>query len=71
MEKTTETIEIAGMSCGHCVAEVKRALEQVEGVDVHEVSIGSACISYNPQELDRTGITRAIEESGCQGREHK
>ena len=39
---------ITGMSCGHCVAAVSRALEQVPGVSVLGVSVGSATIGVDP-----------------------
>ena len=39
-----ETLKLAitGMSCGHCVASVRRALDGVPGVDVRDVAIGGA-----------------------------
>ena len=40
----TVTLKIEGMHCGACVNRVKRALEQVEGANVKEVSIGSASL---------------------------
>lgn len=58
------TIGITGMSCGHCVAGVRRALDQLEGVDVREVKVGSATVAYDPQTVDVGRITRAIEEEG-------
>lgn len=64
MNRTMETIEIEGMSCGHCVQAVKRALEQTEGVEVHEVTIGSACVSYDPDEPVRPAVVQAIEDAG-------
>jgi copper chaperone len=64
MNTTTETIGIEGMSCGHCVQAVKRALEGTGGVEVHEVAIGSACVSYDPNDGARAAIAEAIEEAG-------
>ena len=40
----TVTLKIEGMHCGACVNRVKRALEQVEGANVKEVSIGGASL---------------------------
>ena len=62
MERTT--IGIQGMSCGHCVASVKRALGQLEGVEVLEVTVGSATVSYDPTAVTPERITRAIEDEG-------
>lgn len=64
MNRTTETIRIEGMSCNHCVQAVKRALDQADGVEVHEVAIGSACISYDPDNVSRAVIAGAIEDAG-------
>ena len=62
MEQTT--IAIAGMSCGHCVAGVKRALEGIDGVEVQEVKVGSATVTYNPQAVSPERIAHAIQEEG-------
>ncbi|MEW5930247.1 MAG: cation transporter [Gemmatimonadota bacterium] len=62
MESTT--IGISGMSCGHCVAAVKRALEGIDGVEVREVKVGSATVDYDPQEVSAERIARAIEDEG-------
>jgi copper chaperone len=38
----TIDLTIGGMSCGNCVSHVRKALETVPGVEVTNVSIGSA-----------------------------
>ena len=35
-------LEVAGMSCDHCVKAVRDALASVPGVTVHEVKVGSS-----------------------------
>ncbi|HEV3051706.1 MAG TPA: cation transporter [Longimicrobium sp.] len=62
MEQTTIAIE--GMSCGHCVAAVKGALGQLDGVQVREVKVGSATVAYDPQTVTVERITQAVEEEG-------
>jgi copper chaperone len=57
-------LQIEGMSCGHCVASVKRALEGVDGVQVEQVDVGSASVAYDPSRTDADRITRAVEEAG-------
>ena len=59
-----KTIAITGMSCGHCVAGVKRALSGIEGVDVKEVTVGSATVGYDPNTVTADRITQAIEAEG-------
>ena len=62
MERTT--IAIRGMSCGHCVASVTRALGQLDGVEVEEVKVGSATVAYDPEALPVERIVRAVEDQG-------
>lgn len=62
MEQTT--IAITGMSCGHCVAGVKRALGQLDGVEVQEVKVGSATVAYDPQAVAPERIAQAIQHEG-------
>jgi copper chaperone len=56
------TLAIGGMSCGHCVAAVREALEEVPGVTVQQVSIGSATIALDPA----TGSPRALTEAAVE-----
>jgi copper chaperone CopZ len=61
----TETIKIEGMSCaGACVRSVKQALSEVEGIEVAEVGLGFAKVTFDP-ETDAGKLTRrAIAEVG-------
>lgn len=56
------TIDISGMSCGHCVASVKKALEQVDGVQVEQVAIGKATVLADAAKAP--SIRDAIEDAG-------
>ena len=58
------TIQIGGMSCGHCVAAVSGALTRMDGVQVEEVRIGGATVSCDPARVRPEQITDAIEEEG-------
>jgi copper chaperone len=64
MDRRTETMTIAGMSCGHCVAAVRRALGDIDGVEVRDVSVGAAEIAYDPGTVDRGANDAAIEDAG-------
>ena len=46
-EPQVVTFGISGMSCGHCVAAVRSALDAVPDVRVRNVSIGSATIELD------------------------
>ncbi len=58
------TMQITGMTCGHCVAGVTRALKGVPGVTVDQVAIGTASVAYDPTATTSADITTAVEEEG-------
>lgn len=60
----TTTLKVTGMSCGHCVGAVRRALESVPGVKVETVEIGAATVTYDPAATAREALVDAIEEAG-------
>lgn len=63
MKNETTTIKIDGMSCGHCVQSVRKALEGVEGVTVNAVEIGSASITCDLDLVEQEALTEAITEA--------
>ena len=60
------TLAIDGMSCGHCVGAVKRALADIEGVRVEQIAIGSATVEFDPARASAERVTTAIEDAGYQ-----
>ncbi|MDS0525097.1 cation transporter [Clostridium sp. SHJSY1] len=54
---------IEGMSCGHCVAHVREALESVEGVSSIEVSLEDNCAIVETTVADEV-LKEVIEEEG-------
>jgi copper chaperone CopZ len=61
-----QRIELAvqGMTCGHCVAAVRRALEEQDGVQVEEVAIGSARVAYDPARTSPERLAAVVDEEG-------
>lgn len=57
-------LAITGMSCGHCVASVRKALEHVDGVQVEDVKIGSARVAYDPARTRADAIAEAVRDEG-------
>jgi len=57
-------LAITGMSCGHCVAAVKKTLAAVPGVVVDHVEIGSATLQFDATKTDMAHITQAVEDAG-------
>lgn len=58
------TLKIDGMSCGHCVARVEKALARLDGVHARRVVIGSAEIDYDPARTPFARIREAIDDAG-------
>ncbi len=62
-------LEITGMSCGHCVASVERALRSVTEVEDAAVRVGSAALTLAPT-ADRADVAiravAAIRDAGFQ-----
>ena len=57
------TLAISGMSCGHCVAAVKSALDATPGVSVQNVTIGSATVALDSATSADTALA-AVREAG-------
>ena len=58
------TLKIDGMTCGHCVGQVTKALKELEGVKLEQVSVGSATVSFDPAVASEEKITQAVEDQG-------
>ena len=59
----TETVKIKGMMCEHCEATVKKALEQLDGVESAVVSHdnGTAVLELS-KPVEDDAIRKAIED---------
>jgi copper chaperone len=60
----TRTLQIDGMSCGHCIGRVTNALGALPGVKVEDVKVGSARISFDRVQTPLRRIAEAIDEAG-------
>ena len=58
------TVHIDGMTCGHCVEQVAKALEALRDVQVHSVEVGKAAVSFDPHKIASDVIFRSIEALG-------
>jgi copper chaperone len=61
-----QDLTIKGMSCGHCVMHVKKALSSLNGVQTELVEIGKARITFDETKVTTENIAKAIEEAGYQ-----
>lgn len=63
---TNETIQVQGMSCGHCVSSVEGAVGGLDGVDTVNVHLqeGKVDVSFDEGKVQLDAITEAIEDQG-------
>ena len=61
-----ETLELRvnGMSCGHCVGQVTKALTGLHGVIVNRITVGHASVSYDPATITARTILDAVKGAG-------
>lgn len=60
------TLDVSGMTCGHCERAVKGALEGIEGVEGVEVSLdtGKVNVIYDEAIANIQSMREAVEEQG-------
>jgi copper chaperone CopZ len=58
------TVHITGMSCGHCLHALQRALQSLKGVRLDSLQIGRAELAYDEATVEPAAIEAAIEEAG-------
>ena len=62
----TATLNVQGMSCGHCVQHVETALRKVAGVSSVAVDLakGKAVVEYDPVKTKPADLQKAIDAAG-------
>ncbi|MGJ7034636.1 copper chaperone CopZ [Anoxybacillus eryuanensis] len=62
----TITLQVQGMTCGHCKAAVTNALQQLDGVSRVEVHLqeGTVDVEYDETKVSVDKLKEAIEEQG-------
>ncbi|MCT2536098.1 copper chaperone CopZ [Aquibacillus koreensis] len=60
------TLEVKGMTCGHCKSAVNGALEELAGVERVEVNLetGKVEVGYDESKVDENKLKEAVEEQG-------
>lgn len=58
-----KTIKIKGMSCGHCTASVKEALEKLDGISDVEVDLDNGEARFQG-DIDQNVIKDTIDAIG-------
>jgi copper chaperone len=63
------TLQVEGMSCGHCVKAVQQAVAGVEGAIAEQVAIGTATITFDPARTTVGALIDAVSDAGYEARE--
>jgi copper chaperone len=58
------TLNIEGMSCGHCLNAVNRALSALPGVTIDAVRIGRADVTYDETSTQPADLETAVADAG-------
>jgi copper chaperone CopZ len=66
------SLAISGMSCGHCVAAVRKAIATIPGIADAQVAVGSATLNLEPgADAGAVGASavQAIQDAGYDAHE--
>jgi len=60
------TLNVEGMTCGHCVMHVTTALKNIKGVIKADVDLNrkSAIVTFQAGSVTREQMIKAVEEAG-------
>jgi copper chaperone len=58
------TLHIEGMSCGHCLNAVNRALGGLPGVTIESVQMGRAEVTYDERTTSPQALEAAVADAG-------
>lgn len=58
------TLAISGMSCGHCLNAVNKAIAAVPGVEIKSVQIGRAEVRVPDSTSADQAVKSAVENAG-------
>jgi len=61
---TTQTLEIGGMTCGHCLRSVQQALTSLDGVTLDELRIGRAQVTFDESKVSADAAAEAVRDAG-------
>jgi copper chaperone len=61
---TTTTLNVQGMSCGHCVNSVESAVKNLGAVAMVDLATNSVTVDFDETKISLEAIKEAIEEQG-------
>jgi copper chaperone CopZ len=60
----TARFAVEGMSCGACVRGVTAIPKRLDGVEVQQVSVGAAEVSFDPTKTSSSAIAETLTQAG-------
>jgi copper chaperone len=63
----TIKLNIEGMTCGHCVNSVRKALAGVPGATVRSAGIGTAVVTIDEAAATEQALVEAVGDAGYTG----
>lgn len=57
-------LNIAGMSCNHCITHVKNALGTIDGLEIEDVQVGKARVWFDDKKVAKETIAEKVDEAG-------
>ncbi len=61
---TNIAFKVEGMSCMHCVMRVKKAVENLKGVQSSDVQIGIVTVTFDETSVKKEDIEKAVTNAG-------
>ncbi|MEC1901915.1 copper chaperone CopZ [Bacillus subtilis] len=60
------TLNVKGMSCGHCVNSIERSVGELQGIKSVKVHLesGNVDVEFNPSEVSLSEIKKTIDDQG-------
>ncbi|AKB12093.1 MAG: heavy-metal-associated domain-containing protein [Methanosarcina thermophila] len=61
-----ETLKVLGVDCSNCAANVRKALEGVNGIEKLDIRLSekAAVITFDPDKVSKQEITEKVEDFG-------
>lgn len=62
----TKTLDVRGMTCGHCKMSVEGALKGLDGVSAVEVDLngGKVEVTYDESKVSLENVKETVEDQG-------
>jgi copper chaperone len=57
-------LSIEGMHCGACIRRVTAALQSLKGVEPGSVEVGSAQLTFHPEQTSAEEVAAAVNQIG-------